>query len=258
MSKPIFLAVLLILFSAVHLSAEPIYDAPWWRGEDCGIYMNWSFPTDDNPASPDESINANGAAAQIAVGEFGVGWRAELYGCERYGLWDLGREGTMTIQLPELEDGEIYGRIHIGTIFLRDMHRDPAVDVEAAQIITEPKMLKVEFDELGSSWIYSYSQWYAGSSSASIILTANYWNSLIDALEIDVRVLPAFKMPGDSTFDCMVDLRDLVYVRNRLGLDADAGDNWRADVNRDGAIDNADLIYVRNRLGTACGDENGD
>ena len=144
--------------------------------------------------------------------------------------------------------------IHVGLVFLRDLHRDPAVDVEPAQIFAEPKMLKVEFDELGSSWIYSYSQWYAGSSSASIILTANYWNSLIDALEIDVRVLPAFPTPGDGTLDCQVDLRDLVFVRNRLGLDADAGDNWRADVNRDGAIDNADLIYVRNRLGTTCQD----
>ena len=59
-------------------------------------------------------------------------------------------------------------------------------------------------------------------------------------------------LPADVNGDCVVNILDLLAVRNRLGQDPTSGDNWRADVNGDGAINILDLIFVRNELGTAC------
>jgi len=55
---------------------------------------------------------------------------------------------------------------------------------------------------------------------------------------------------GDVNEDCIVDLRDLVFVRNRL-FSEDPGDA-AADVNKDGFINLEDLIIVRNNLGATC------
>jgi len=65
---------------------------------------------------------------------------------------------------------------------------------------------------------------------------------------------PAFmsRVPGDSTLDCVVNVLDLIYVRNALGKDVDSGENWRSDVNNDGKVNVLDLIAVRNSLGQRC------
>jgi len=59
---------------------------------------------------------------------------------------------------------------------------------------------------------------------------------------------------GDANQDCMVDLLDLVYVRNQLFTEIDEN-NATADVNEDEAIDLQDLIEVRNNLGAECEEE---
>jgi len=53
----------------------------------------------------------------------------------------------------------------------------------------------------------------------------------------------------DANSDGVVDLLDLVFVRNRLFEAVGEGDNQQADVNDDGSIDLEDLIEVRNNLG---------
>ena len=59
-------------------------------------------------------------------------------------------------------------------------------------------------------------------------------------------------LPGDTNGDCMVNILDLLYVRNRLGLAPASVDNGSADLNGDGAINILDLILVRNKLGATC------
>jgi len=59
-------------------------------------------------------------------------------------------------------------------------------------------------------------------------------------------------LDGDANADCVVNILDLIFVRNRLNQDVETGDNWMADVNSDGKINILDLIYVRNRLNTRC------
>ena len=57
---------------------------------------------------------------------------------------------------------------------------------------------------------------------------------------------------GDANLDCVVNVLDLIFVRNRLNQSIETGDNWQADVNIDGVISALDLIYVRNRLNGRC------
>ena len=59
-------------------------------------------------------------------------------------------------------------------------------------------------------------------------------------------------LEGDANGDCLVNIGDLLFTRNRLGKDAATGDNWKADVNRDGKVDVLDLLLVRSRLNTTC------
>ena len=57
---------------------------------------------------------------------------------------------------------------------------------------------------------------------------------------------------GDADLNCTIDVTDLLFIRDRLTLDPAVGDNWQADVNRDGRINILDLVYTRNRLGSKC------
>ena len=50
----------------------------------------------------------------------------------------------------------------------------------------------------------------------------------------------------------MVNLLDLIVIRNKLNQPIDSGDNWRGDVNLDGSVDLLDLISTRNRMGKRC------
>jgi len=59
-------------------------------------------------------------------------------------------------------------------------------------------------------------------------------------------------IPGDAGHTCIVDMPDLIFIRNHIGQTRSVGDNWRADVNDDGSIDILDLVYARNRLGDDC------
>ena len=59
-------------------------------------------------------------------------------------------------------------------------------------------------------------------------------------------------MPGDVNGDCVVNVLDLIFVRNHLTWRNSGGGMWKADVNGDGCVSILDLIFVRNRMGTAC------
>jgi len=59
-------------------------------------------------------------------------------------------------------------------------------------------------------------------------------------------------LEGDVNGDCIVNILDLIYARNRLGADVESGDNSKADMNSDGRVNILDLIYIRNRLGNRC------
>ncbi|NQT20764.1 MAG: hypothetical protein HQ592_13735, partial [Planctomycetes bacterium] len=60
-------------------------------------------------------------------------------------------------------------------------------------------------------------------------------------------------VPGDTNFDCVVNVLDMLLVRSMLSDDTTTGDNWRADLNNDGNINVLDMLVVRGALGSACG-----
>ena len=59
-------------------------------------------------------------------------------------------------------------------------------------------------------------------------------------------------LTGDANGDCQVDVRDLLFIRNRLSQDPSSGDNWKANVNEDATINILDLLFARNNLGNTC------
>jgi len=69
-------------------------------------------------------------------------------------------------------------------------------------------------------------------------------------VEADTSVEAIYHMLGDANGDCVVNVLDLISIRNRLGAHSD--DSWRGDVNLDGSVDVLDLISTRNKLGTRC------
>jgi len=72
-------------------------------------------------------------------------------------------------------------------------------------------------------------------------------------MDADRTATAVYNLFADANGDCAVNVLDLIFVRNRLGLNPNTGDNWRADVvDGDMAINVVDLIAVRNYLGTRC------
>jgi len=71
-------------------------------------------------------------------------------------------------------------------------------------------------------------------------------------VEADIAIEAVYNILGDANGDCVVNVLDLIAIRNRLGKPIGSADNWKADVNLDGAVDVLDLISARNRLGTRC------
>lgn len=56
----------------------------------------------------------------------------------------------------------------------------------------------------------------------------------------------------DVNDDCIVNILDMILIRNKLNADTATGDNWKADVTGDGAINILDMILVRNNLNASC------
>jgi len=72
-----------------------------------------------------------------------------------------------------------------------------------------------------------------------------------EVLISNVILAPARPL-GDINGDCKVNLLDLIFIRNRIGMDVSSGDNWNADANGDGKINLLDLLFVRDRLNATC------
>ncbi|NQT21319.1 MAG: hypothetical protein HQ592_16555 [Planctomycetes bacterium] len=63
---------------------------------------------------------------------------------------------------------------------------------------------------------------------------------------------PRWNIPGDVNGDCVVNVLDMLFVRNTFLHDKATADNWKADVNSDGQIDVIDMLIVRDSLKEEC------
>ena len=72
------------------------------------------------------------------------------------------------------------------------------------------------------------------------------------AYEMGAFQVHGWPIPGDATLNCVVNILDLIQIRNKLQQNPSLGSNWRFDVNEDGRINILDLIFTRNRLNDHC------
>jgi|GEM_PF-2702708 len=79
------------------------------------------------------------------------------------------------------------------------------------------------------------------STSASNRLEAGFWYQRVPPL-------------GDVTGDCVVNVLDMINIRNHLYDDVSSGDNWRYDLTGDGKINILDMLVVRNHVREMCTD----
>jgi len=63
---------------------------------------------------------------------------------------------------------------------------------------------------------------------------------------------PWWTIPGDANDDCVVNILDMIFVRNRVLGKMTGSGMWKADMNNDGRISISDVMVVRNALGSTC------
>ena len=96
------------------------------------------------------------------------------------------------------------------------------------------------------------------TSHSALMVFAPDTNYKITIIDNEIAEDPFFwpnpwPLDGDVNGDCVVNILDLIGVRNHLNQDPDSPpENAAYDVNTDGSINILDMIYVRNRLNTTC------
>ena len=79
-----------------------------------------------------------------------------------------------------------------------------------------------------------------------------YFSGRTGIVTVDVSLT----LEGDVNGDCVVNILDMIGVRNHLNQDPTTPpENAAYNVNDDGAINILDMIFVRNRLNTKCEEE---
>ena len=59
-------------------------------------------------------------------------------------------------------------------------------------------------------------------------------------------------IPCDMNDDCVVNILDMILIRNNLNKDPGSEGRWKYDPNEDGNINILDMLFVRNSLGDRC------
>jgi len=164
---------------------------PDWRGDEGSTHQVWSFDDDDNPALPETDNNPYGTAeATITVGDFGEGWLDTVPFGSQTGIWDMGREGTIVLDIPNRPEALPYKEIWLQVTYYDSPTYPPVVTIPGASLISEQTLL-VEEDSPGD-WLLDQSVWRMepNPSSEQIILTADWYGSTIDQIVVDTICIP--------------------------------------------------------------------
>ncbi|NQT19554.1 MAG: hypothetical protein HQ592_07605, partial [Planctomycetes bacterium] len=85
--------------------------------------------------------------------------------------------------------------------------------------------------------------------------TTNVKNSADNPLPFDVitgSVNLGWPIRGDADGNCIVNVLDMLIVRNAFLKSIYSDDNWKADVNNDTTVDVMDMLEVRDALKNEC------
>jgi hypothetical protein len=164
---------------------------PSWRGSDGSTLQVWTFDDDDNPAAPETDNNPYGTAeATITVGDFGEEWLDTVSFGSQTGIWDLGREGTIVLDIPNSSEALPYKEIWLQVTYYDSIVKAPVVTIPGATFVSD-QTLVVEEDDLGD-WLLDQSVWRIepNPSSEEITLTADWNGSTIDQVVVDTICIP--------------------------------------------------------------------
>ena len=78
------------------------------------------------------------------------------------------------------------------------------------------------------------------------------WTLVIVAVLMASPAVGQETIPGDANRDCHVDAADIAFMTERYGMDPNEGDNWKADLNEDGAIDTLDFQLIDSNWEREC------
>jgi len=95
---------------------------------------------------------------------------------------------------------------------------------------------------------YRFVQWIVDGADQPL-----FQESLELAMDAGHTAVAKYRLAADTNDDCMINVLDLIAVRNHLQESVVINDNWQYDVNDDQMINVLDLLSVRNNLQTMCG-----
>ena len=179
---------------------------PCWRGRPGSTFQQWAFAVSNNPAaiSPELATNAFGAPlASMALGAFSSGYLDQFafLGC-RQGIWDLGRLGIVTLQIPNAPGSPAgsYKYVQVAVTQYRDgiYLQNAAIGIAGGTLVSRQEQ-NIETNQIGGIWAVEKSVWRLGPpcpANETIVLTGGTNGTLLDQVVVDTLCLN-FPCPTD-------------------------------------------------------------
>ena len=174
---------------------------PCWRGRPGTTYQQWTFTTSANPAAPEFVTNPFGAPqAAVTVGTAGAGWidqQTIIFGTNRAGVWDLGRNGNIALSIPnDTAPAGSWKFVYVQVTQYRDSLYSqlatvsiPGATLVRSQLRTNEVLLPPAFPFNGR-WVVEQSVWLLEPcpTSETVTISSGANNSVaIDQVVIDTR-----------------------------------------------------------------------
>jgi hypothetical protein len=181
---------------------------PCWRGLAGSTFQQWAFGVSNNPAAiPAELVtNAYGTpSASIVLGAFSDGYIEEdpFFGCVQ-GIWDLGQNGTLTLNLPNRPSGSTnsYKYVQVEVTQFQDggiYSTNAVVSIAGGARVSQQQQVTVTND-YGGEWVVEKTVWRLVPSpgSEAVVITGGTNGALIDQVVVDTLSLD-FTWPADIT-----------------------------------------------------------
>lgn len=194
---------------------------PCWRGQSGTTLQVWDFDTGANPAAPTAGENAYGASSAAATLGLGAGgWISSLtlFGTNQ-GVWDLGRNGTLTLLVPNAPVvAGAWKLVSVEVSQYRDAiyNANAAVTIPGATLVsTQTVTNQVLTNNLGAaraSWVVVRSLWLIDPSPAAetITITGGFNGAAIDQVVVDT--LSTSSDSGDVFAPCWRRLPGTTYA----------------------------------------------
>jgi hypothetical protein len=181
---------------------------PCWRGMSGSTFQQWSFGISNNPATLVAELvtNAYGVPqAGIVFGSFSSGYidQDAFLGCVQ-GIWDLGRNGTMTLNIPNRPSGSTnsFKYVQVQVTQYRNFGiytNNAAITITNGTRVSQQQQLLLT-NNIGGQWVVENTVWRVAPSPASeeVVITGGANGSLIDQVVVDTLSLD-FPTPTDIT-----------------------------------------------------------